>query len=56
MVNMILNLDATSTSTNKTYHDRESALGFIKSQAVQGGERVPADVSGMESLISEKYE
>lgn len=35
--------------------DRNSALEFVKSLAVPGGENVPADVPSVECLVESKY-
>jgi hypothetical protein len=35
---------------------RDAAILFVKTLSVQGGMPVPADDSGLEALVSEKYE
>ena len=35
---------------------REAALLFVKNLSVRGGQPVPADESGVEALVSEKYD
>lgn len=35
---------------------REAAMLFVKNLSVKGGQPVPADESGVESLVSEKYD
>lgn len=43
-----------SVSSTTAINDRKAALEFIKSLAVKGGNKVPANVSGIESLISKE--
>ena len=35
---------------------REAAMLFVKNLSVSGGQPVPADESGIEALVSEKYD
>ena len=35
---------------------REAAMLFVKNLSVKGGQPVPADESGVEALVSEKYD
>lgn len=56
VVNLMINYEVSPVASTTAINDREAALEFIKSLAVKGGNKVPANVSGIESLISEKYE
>jgi hypothetical protein len=39
-----------------TQDRREAAMLFVKNLSVQGGMPVPADESGIEALVNEKYD
>ena len=55
VVMLMMQYDSTRCDENKKLQDRKSALDFIKSLAVPGGEKVPAEISEVDCLISEKY-
>ena len=56
IIKLMLHYDAKPQhSTAPARISREEALEFVKSLAVCGGENVPADISAIECLVSEKY-
>lgn len=55
VVTLILQYESKTNVESQKKMNRRSALEYVKSLAVSGGEDVPADVSGVECLVDSKY-
>lgn len=55
VVMLILQFESKTNMESQKKIDRKSALEYVKSLAVPGGEDVPVDMSGVECLVESKY-
>lgn len=55
LVLLMMQYNSSYQKANPAKMDFESALSYIKSLAVPGGKDIPANVSGIDCLIDEKY-
>ena len=55
VVTLILQYESKTNVESHNKMDRKSALEYVKSLAIPGGEDIPTDVSGVECLVESKY-